>query len=76
MNNSEPSYLNKFPYAKIRDSQREAIDFAIDTPIGTAVDRINEVLKALAPAPAPSLDDINSLQTGQSLFLSLKQEQV
>ena len=45
-------------------------DFAIDTPIGTAVDRFNEVLKALAPAPAPSLDDINSLQTGTNLFLS------
>ncbi len=41
-----------------------------DTPIGTAVDRFNEVLKALAPAPAPSLDDINSLQTGTNLFLS------
>ena len=45
-------------------------DFAIDTPIGTAVDRINEVLKALAPTPAPPLDDINSLQTGTNLFLS------
>ena len=45
-------------------------DFAIDTPIGTAVDRFNEVLKALAPAPAPSLDDINSLNTGTNLFLS------
>ena len=45
-------------------------DFAINTPIGTAVDRFNEVLKALAPAPAPSLDDINSLQTGTNLFLS------
>lgn len=45
-------------------------DFAIDTPIGTAVDRFNEVLKALAPAPAPSLDDINSLDTGTNLFLS------
>ena len=45
-------------------------DFAIDTPIGTAVDRFNEVLKALAPAPGPSLDDINSLNTGTNLFLS------
>ena len=45
-------------------------DFAIDTPIGTAVDRFNEVLKALAPSPAPSLDDINSLDTGTNLFLS------
>jgi len=45
-------------------------DFAADTLIGTAVDRFNEVLKALAPAPAPQLDDINSLQTGTNLFLS------
>ena len=45
-------------------------DFAIDTTIGTAVDRFNEVLKALAPAPAPSLEDIDSSQTGTNLFLS------
>ena len=45
-------------------------DFAIDTPIGTAVDRFNEILKALAPSPAPNLDDINSLATGTNLFLS------
>ena len=45
-------------------------DFAIDTTIGTAVDRFNEVLKALAPAPGSGLDDINSLQTGKNLFLS------
>ena len=45
-------------------------DFTSSTPIGTAVDRINEVLKALAPSPAPSLDDINSQQTGTNLFLS------
>ena len=45
-------------------------DFAIDTPIGTAIDRFNEVLKALAPAPAPSLTNINSLETGTNLFLS------
>ena len=44
-------------------------DFVTTTPIGTAVDRFNEVLKALAPAPAPSLDDINSLQTGTNHFL-------
>jgi len=45
-------------------------DFTINTPVGTAVDRINEVLKALAPSPAPNLDDINSSQTGTNLFLS------
>lgn len=31
-------------------------DFTPTTPIGTAVDRFNEVLKALAPASAPSLN--------------------
>ena len=39
-------------------------DFTTVTPVGTAVDRFNEVLKALAPAPAPDLDNINSLATG------------
>ena len=34
-------------------------DFTSSTPIGTAVDRFNEVLKALAPAPAPSLDSFD-----------------
>jgi len=34
-------------------------DFTTNTPIGTAVDRFNEVLKALAPAPAPSLDQFD-----------------
>ena len=41
-------------------------DFTTNTTIGTAIDRFNEVLKALAPAPAPDLDDINSLNTGIS----------
>jgi hypothetical protein len=45
-------------------------DFEGSTPVGTAVDRFNEVLKALAPAPAPDLDDINSKQTGTTVFLS------
>lgn len=35
-------------------------DFTNSTPIGTAVDRFNEVLKILAPSPAPSLSEINS----------------
>jgi hypothetical protein len=39
-------------------------DFTTDTTIGDAIDRFNEVLKALAPAPADDLDDINSLNTG------------
>ena len=33
--------------------------FTSKTPIGTAIDKFNEVLKALAPAPAPDLDDID-----------------
>ena len=45
-------------------------DFDAFTPIGTAVDRFNEVLKALAPAPASQLDNINSLATGTGVFLS------
>jgi hypothetical protein len=31
------------------------VDFSSDTLIGTAVDRFNEVLKALAPSPAPNI---------------------
>jgi hypothetical protein len=45
-------------------------DFTSSTQIGTAIDRINEVLKSLAPAPAPSLDDINSRNTGTTALLS------
>lgn len=46
-------------------------DFTSSTMLGVAVDRFNEVLKALAPAPAPTLDqlDIDSA-TGQNAFLS------
>jgi len=45
-------------------------DFLPTTPIGTAIDRFNEVLKALAPAPAPDLDNINSLHSGSGVYLS------
>ena len=31
MNSTPPTYIKKFPYSQIRDAQREAIDFAIDT---------------------------------------------
>ena len=34
-------------------------DFTNTTPIGTPVDRFNEVLKILAPSPAPALSRIN-----------------
>jgi len=45
-------------------------DFTTNTLIGVAVDRFNEVLKALAPAPAPGLDNINSKNTGVTALLS------
>lgn len=40
-------------------------DFFTGTPIGVAIDRFNEILLNLAPAPAPDLDniDFNSLGT-------------
>lgn len=38
-------------------------DFTQNTLIGTPIDRFNEVLKALAPSPAPDLDDIESTET-------------
>jgi len=46
-------------------------DFTNTTEIGLAVDRFNEILKALAPSPAPSLDDIdhnNSSVSGKLSF--------
>ena len=46
-------------------------DFSTGTTIGTAVDRFNEVLKALAPDPAPDLDDIDCNNSdGTTAFLS------
>jgi len=39
-------------------------DFTVNTPIGTAIDRINEVLKAIVPFP-PSLGDM-SFTAGES----------
>ena len=45
-------------------------DFTSSTTIGIAVDRINEVLKSLAPSPAPDLDDIDSKNTGTTALLS------
>ena len=45
-------------------------DFTTNTEIGTAIDRFNEVLKALAPNPAPDLDNINALHSGSGVYLS------
>lgn len=38
-------------------------DFITSTPVGTAVDRFNEVLKILAPSPAPSLKSVRADET-------------
>jgi hypothetical protein len=35
-------------------------DFTPDTPIGTPIDRFNELFALLLPQPAPPLDDINA----------------
>jgi hypothetical protein len=40
------------------------LDFDNDTPVGTAVDEINEILLALAPAKAPLFNHISVLRSG------------
>lgn len=46
-------------------------DFITSTPVGTAIDRFNEVLKILAPSPAPSLKSAKADETdGASAKLS------
>lgn len=50
-------------------------DFTTTTQIGTAVDRFNEILKALAPSPAPTLDDIGCNDSGTSAKLSFGSSQ-
>ena len=50
-------------------------DFSYTTPIGTAVDRFNEVLKGLAPSAAPSLDDIDCSDSGTTAKLSFGSSQ-
>jgi len=46
------------------------VDFTTSTPIGTPIDRFNEILKALAPSPSPTLDDIGSSNYGATAKLS------
>jgi hypothetical protein len=46
-------------------------DFTDSTPTGTAIDRINEVLKALAPPPAPTVRSIDYSVTGGSIYSGL-----
>lgn len=41
-------------------------DFTPDTTIGIAVDRFNEVLKSLAPQPAPNLTSVSFTSSGVS----------
>jgi hypothetical protein len=46
-------------------------DFVTSTPIGTAIDRFNEILSALSPSPAPNLDNVSETTTnGITAFLS------
>ena len=45
-------------------------DFTASTNVGTAVDRFNEVLKALAPDPAPNLSAISATTSGATCKLS------
>ena len=46
-------------------------DFTANTLIGTAVDRFNEIFLALAPNPAPGLDDMDcNNSAGTTAFLS------
>lgn len=44
--------------------------FTHDDNVGTAIDKINEVLGKLAPPSAPTLDSLNSSNSGQSQFLA------
>lgn len=46
------------------------VDFENETPIGTAVDRFNELFKALAPSPAPNLSGLSSATSGTTGKLS------
>tara|TARA_A100001201_G_scaffold143197_1_gene143823 strand:+ start:117 stop:4031 length:3915 start_codon:yes stop_codon:yes gene_type:complete len=45
-------------------------DFNPSTPIGTAIDRFNEILSLLAPTPGPDLDDIDVNVDGTDVELS------
>ena len=38
-------------------------DFLSSTPIGTAIDKFNEILKIIVPGPAPAVDRINNTNT-------------
>ena len=46
-------------------------DFAPTTPVGTAIDRINEVLKGLAPSAAPDLSNIEKTSGASGASMKL-----
>jgi len=49
-------------------------DFNPQTPVGVAVDRFNEILALLAPAPAPNVQEIQTDTTqGDNVYLSFGQ---
>lgn len=50
-------------------------DFFPGTPVGTAIDRFNEVLKGLAPGAAPALDDMGCDDSGAGANLSFGSSQ-
>ena len=51
-------------------------DFTSTTPIGTPIDRFNEVLKILAPSPAPDLRSIeDNISNGETAKLSFGSSQ-
>jgi len=51
-------------------------DFVSSTPIGTPIDRFNEVLKILAPSPAPDLSSIlHNISNGTTAKLSFGSSQ-
>jgi hypothetical protein len=45
-------------------------DFTPQTRLGIAIDRFNEILKLLAPSPAPDLDDVDVDVDGTDAYLS------
>jgi len=45
-------------------------DFTVFTRAGEAICKINEILKSLAPSPAPNLDDLGVVDTGTAGILS------
>jgi hypothetical protein len=45
-------------------------DFTPQTRLGVAIDRFNEILKLLAPSPAPTLDDVDVNVDGIDAYLS------